>query len=304
MKELYHICFTSHDEVMFRDEEDHGMFVNIMALQSYSTGTEILADAEMSTHVHQAVFTDNPSKFASFERMSYTRYFNWKYSRKGRFGQKYTFVLQAKGHYHVTAMLSYIMRNGLHHAASSTAFGYPYCSIRDMFVEDLAIQRANEAITSRKDIMTYLPKGSVFPDSYLMDTNGVFQRSCFMELRRAEQYYATPRNFLYQMNRISDEAWIKEQLTDNTGSPITLSDIECTDKKTVEQLLRNEYGRYFSRTRLQDMDVCRLIDTDLLPSFDVPSVYMLTDSQKQRLTRLLKYEYHLPDSQIGRCLVL
>ena len=63
---------------MFRDREDHDVFVNLMALQSFSTRTEILADAEMSTHVHQGVFTDNPSEFARRERMSYTKYFNTK----------------------------------------------------------------------------------------------------------------------------------------------------------------------------------------------------------------------------------
>ena len=36
MKESYHICFTSHEEVMFRDEEDHGVFVNLMALRAFS----------------------------------------------------------------------------------------------------------------------------------------------------------------------------------------------------------------------------------------------------------------------------
>ena len=33
---------------MFRDREDHDVFVNLMALQSFSTGTEILADAACS----------------------------------------------------------------------------------------------------------------------------------------------------------------------------------------------------------------------------------------------------------------
>ena len=37
MKESYSICFTSHDEVMFRDEADHGMFLNIMAIEAYRT---------------------------------------------------------------------------------------------------------------------------------------------------------------------------------------------------------------------------------------------------------------------------
>ena len=100
MKEMYHICFTSHDEVMFRDEEDHGMFVNLMALRGYSSGTALVVDAEMSTHVHLNAFTDRPQHFASALRMSYTRYFNKKYGREGRFGQKYTFVQKVQGHVH------------------------------------------------------------------------------------------------------------------------------------------------------------------------------------------------------------
>lgn len=55
MKESYHICFTSHDEVMFRDEEDHGMFINLMALRGFALDTELMVDAEMSTHAPQCL---------------------------------------------------------------------------------------------------------------------------------------------------------------------------------------------------------------------------------------------------------
>lgn len=74
---------------MFRDEEDHGMMLNLMALRAFSADTEILVDAEMSTHVHQNVFTDRPMEYASALRMSYTKYFNRKYGRDGRMGEKY-----------------------------------------------------------------------------------------------------------------------------------------------------------------------------------------------------------------------
>ena len=304
MKELYHICFTSHEEVMFRDQEDHGMFVNTMALQSFSTGAEVLADAEMSTHVHEGVFTDRPAEFARRQRMSYTKYFNGKYGRSGRFGQKYTFVLKADGLYHIQTLVSYILRNGLHHGAAPTAFGYRYCSVRDMFANDLGLSTDVEQPMSREDIAYLLPRYAEFPDTFKMNADGVFVRSSFMELRRAEQYYSTPRNFLYQMNRLTDESWVREQLKDNTGMPITISDIEHADEKTVAQMLNNEYGRNFSRTRMQDMDVCALIDRELIRPYGVNSVYQLTESQKLRIARLLKNEFHLPDAQISRCLVL
>ena len=69
-------------------------------------------------------------------------------------------------------------------------------------------------------------------------------------------------------------------------------------------MLKNETGRNFSRTRLQDLDVCRLIDKDFLPRFGVSSIYRLTDTQKKRIARALFYDYRLPDHQIRRCLAL
>jgi len=93
MRESYSLCFTSHDEVMFRDEEDHGMFINVMAIEGYRTETEILSDAEMSTHVHINAFTNRPTVFSGRTRMSYTSYFNRKYGRSGRFGEKGTYIL-------------------------------------------------------------------------------------------------------------------------------------------------------------------------------------------------------------------
>ena len=304
MKESYHICFTSHEEVLFRDAQDHGMFVNLMALRCFAEGAEILADAQMSTHVHMNIFTRAPMHFASNLRLSYTRYFNTKYGRKGRFGQKYTFLLPVQGHVHQMVLQNYILRNGLHHGAAPTALGYPFCSARELFTEDIGLQKEKAAPLSRPDMASFLPRHAEFPDEYRMNEDGVFLRSSFMEIRKAEQYYVSPRNYLYQMNRLTDESWEKEQQQDHSGKPLSLGDIEPADEKSIGQMLKNEYGRNFSCSRLQDMDVCRLIDWEFLPRYGAASVYQLTLSQKQHIARQLAYDFHLPEKQVRRCLVL
>ena len=84
MKESYHLCFTSHDEVMFRDAEDHGMFLNILALRGFALETEVECEAEMSTHVHMNAFTAQPGRFAGQVRMSYpcfTSCLSWPITR-------------------------------------------------------------------------------------------------------------------------------------------------------------------------------------------------------------------------------
>ena len=304
MKESYHICFTSHQEVMFRDQEDHNTMLNLMALRSFAFDTEILAEAEMSTHVHLDVFSNRPMAYASALRMSYTKYLNRKYGRKGRLGEKYTYLLKVDGFYHQLTVLNYIFRNGLHHGAAATALGYKYCAARDLFAEDIGLLSDLPVPMSRADMASYLPRHAEFPDHFQMNADGVFVRRSFMEIRRAEQFYTTPRNFLYQMNRLTDEDWIRDQEKDRTGKPITLEAVEPGYENRIAQLLQNENARKFSRTRLQDMDVCRLIDRDILPGYGVASVYQLSGSQKQRIARTLFYEHHLPEAQIRRCLAM
>jgi len=304
MKESYHLCFTSHDEVMFRDAEDHGMFVNLLALRGYAMETEVECEADMSTHVHMNVLTAQPARFAGQVRMSYTKWFNAKYGRRGRLGEKYTFISKVDGFYHQLVVFSYILRNGLHHCAAATAFGYPYCSVREQFADDLGMVSEMAANWSREEIASFLPRYSEFPDEYQMTAQGVFLRRSFMEIRKVEQYYVTPRNYLYQMNRLTDESWTQEQQQDQTGPPITLRDVEQVDENTVAQLLKNESGRNFKHGRMQDLDVCHLIDHDILPGYGVQSVYQLTATQKQRIARQLSNEFHLPEHQIRRCLVI
>lgn len=304
MKESYHICFTSHQEVLFRDEEDHGMMLNLMALRAYACDSEILVEAEMSTHVHQNIFSSRPMEYASTLRMSYTKYFNHKYDRKGRFGEKFTFLLKVEGLNHQVVLQNYVLRNGLHHQAAATALGYKYCTARELFVEDIGLSSEKAANYSRADIASFLPRHAEFPDEFQMNEEGVFVRRSFMEIRRAEHFYGTPRNYLYQMNRLSDEEWTRSQETDHTGKPITLDMLEPGYESSITQLFKNESGRNFSRTHLQDMDVCRLIDKDILPGYSVTSIYQLTGTQKQRIARQLYHEFHLPEAQIRRCLAM
>ena len=106
------------------------------------------------------------------------------------------------------------------------------------------------------------------------------------------------------MNRLTDETWLEEQRKDETGKPITLADIEPgLNEKSIAELLNNETGWNFSRNRMQDLDVCRLIDKEILPGYGCKSVYGMTDSQKSQVYRLLENDFHLPDKQIRRCLV-
>ena len=305
MKRIYHLCYSSHDEVLFREAEDHDYFFNFAALSAYRTNTEILAEAEMSTHVHLAVLTEVPTKFVGQLRTSYTKYFNKKYGRTGRMGEHGSFCLPIEGNLHIQTMISYVLRNPLHHGQVSTAFGYPYTSTNCMFAKELGKAHDVPVIHDTLEKKRYLPRKAVFPSTWKMSSSGFFLRDSVVEIQKAEMYYITPRNFIYQMNRISDERWQQEQLDDHTGEPISLPLIEpWADKALVSEMLTNEKGWKYSKDRKSDMEICQMIDLKLQKECKGTTVYTISDTKKNSLYKYFMRNYRLQEMQLRRCFAM
>ena len=117
-------------------------------------------------------------------------------------------------------------------------------------------------------------------------------------------HIGTARNYLCQMNRLTGEAWISEQQKDKTDSPLVTLDLLEPGDTSLSAYLANESGRKYRRDRPTDLDVCALIDNYYVPSLGYGSVYQLSDGQKSRILRDLKFEHRLPEDQIRRGLVL
>lgn len=73
MRKSFHICMSGGDELICRSEEDYARLFNCIALTAYETDSVLLADAEMSSHVHLGVRTENASEMMSRAMMMYTR---------------------------------------------------------------------------------------------------------------------------------------------------------------------------------------------------------------------------------------
>ena len=301
MKQLYHVCYSSPDEVMYRDVYDYCMYINVLALRTFSDELRLLADAELSDHAHHCMYTDKPARKCGDIRHSYTSHFNARYHRSGRLGEIGCFCSPLSGQRHITACLSYILRNGLHHGLAASAFGYPFSSIHEMFTKELHM---NTSYSPNKKLK--LPRKSKYPDEYRMDENGIFLRSTFMEIGLAESYFISPRNFLYMMNRPSDERWKNEQMADNTSAePITLALAEPTFlDREIAELADNETGRRFDPSKMDDLALCHLIDHEIVPSFKASSIYELPRTVRTDIANSLYSRYHLPRKQIARCMVV
>ena len=288
MRKTYHICLSSHDEVMFRCDRDYIIGFNYLAESAFHTGTRLLADGFMSTHWHSIVQTEDPMAFVKRDRYAYTRYFNAFYGRKGRLGEKRAFITEIDGIHRLTAALNYVNRQGLHHGITATPFGYPHCSANAYFRRDLGKTTDVLPLILRERRYQSLLRDSMVPDSCRMDVNGLLLREDIIDTSYVEQIYITPRNYLFQMNKLSDDRSIDEQKKEKSATPlITIETIEDgTPDFDVAQLLRNEQGRV-NRSMMTDMELCRLIDGFYIPWLkkkgDGQTLYACTPQERENL---------------------
>ena len=304
MKKTFHLCLSSDDEVMFRDEEDYNRGFNTFALALYKTDSTGLVESFMTNHVHLLVQTADPNKFMGAFRMPYTKYFNNKYSRVGGLGESSHFALEINGLHHHLAAMSYILRNALHHGVSPIPYAYPHSSVNAIFQKEMGKQ-------SEKDLLPpasyykYIGRRAEFPSTYKMSRAGVFLRESVLDIAQVENMYSTPRKFDFYMNRKSTEEWLAEQSKDHGDfAPVTLELVENNIRlNTAKQMRLNEAGTGDYR-KASDVDICAEIDLALTRQLQKPSVYTWTHEEKTEAARYLKSKFHIGDSQLYRCLAM
>lgn len=301
MKNTLHLCLSAEDEVLFRDLEDYNRGFNTFALALYKTDSTGLLEAFMSNHAHLLVQTAASSEFMHEFRHPYSMYFNRKYSRKGKLGEKMHFSMEVVGYHHMLAASSYILRNPLHHGVVPIPYAYPHCSVNSIFMTQMG-KKPEDKLLHPRYYHRFIGKTAEFPSGYKMSESGLFLRETVLDIPQVENLFVTPRAFNYYMSRKSSEEWEAEQQKDkNPLPPISLKTIESG--YDFAKMLTNENGKADYR-RPSDMDVCSLIDKTLLPRYGKSSVYLLTEKEKQMIAENLYRQYHITESQIRRCLVM
>ncbi|MBO4417513.1 MAG: hypothetical protein J5801_05295 [Bacteroidales bacterium] len=290
MRKTVHLCLSSHQEVMYRSEADLNMGFNCLALAVMETESRLLGEGFMTTHNHKLVQTENPAELVRRERYAYSRYFNAKYSRRGGLGERQCFSLEVIGTCHLQTALNYVLRQGLHHGLAATPFGYPHCSANSFFRKELGKDHP-PSLMSTGGQYKYLPHGKSMPGGCRMSAQGLILREDVLDTVLVEQLYITPRNFLFQMNRFTDEKIVQEQMQENDSPPVTLDSIENgVNGFDLKAALVSEGGRV-NNSFLTDLELCRIIDEKYLPHFLLRgvkgTVYTLSHSRRADLGNAL-----------------
>jgi hypothetical protein len=303
MKKIYHVCLSAGpDGVLCREDEDYIRLINCIAVAAYYSGSFLLAYVVMSNHVHICVRTDDLRRFNKRCRCMYTRYFNYKYARRGRLGGT-PHVVELKGLHHILTAIAYILRNPMHHGVSATPFGYKYSSVNAIFMKELG--KLNKSFLPQELMYRYLAKDIVPPPGYNMDETGLFLPECVIDVEDVENKFSTARSFLYYMNRLSGKKWEEEQLQDvGEHVPITLEIVERgVEMNDLQSMLVNEFGRA-NYNAMSDIELCKKIDDYCRSEYAGQSVYELAPATLNYIAERFIRLHHLPISQIRRCLAI
>ena len=276
---------------MFRNVRDFTFGFNCMAEASIRTDSQLLAEGFLSTHWHSLVRTENPVRWTRWMRYAYTRFFNAQYGRAGRFGSKFAFITEIEGYNHLLTALNYVIRQGLHHGISETTFGYPFCSANAYFRKELG-QPGYENFRFMPPELRHhsLTRNVRIPERFRMDGNGLLLREDILDTAYVEQIYVSPRNFLYQMNKLTNERVIADQKEEKSDTPIITIDLieKGIPDFDVQQFLLNEHGSFDGR-HMTDLELCRLIDDFYIPSLKgatglTETIYTCSPQERTRLS--------------------
>lgn len=302
MRRTYHLCWSGKDETIFRTREDYIHGIICLCIACHETGAKLLAYCFMPNHVHICLRSENVSAFIKAFRYAYSRYFNSKYGRRGRLGERQFFKTELHGLHHIIAVISYILRNPVHHGICRTPFEYEFSSVTAAFATELGNVMENKG-PNGKIPYWQIPSRHTLPQNIIVRYNGNILPCSVIDTADLEHQFSTARTYLYFLNRLSGEEWEKEQNKDNSGKPpIKIEDIEAGIKgTTVRQMLANESGRN-KTAGINDIELCTLIDEMVARLHSGATVYTITPKQKDAVAAQISKKHHYTSEQISRCL--
>ncbi len=279
------------------------MMISRIAQAAIYNDTGILAYAVMSNHVHLIVQTEKESAFIKTLRSSYTQSFNHIYGRHGALGDMGYFALELDGIRHQQDALTYVLQNPWHHQVTDNPFDYPYSTM------SLYFRRNNlETPPSSTDMdktKTLLNRNVIIDAPIKYSPSGMIIPESFVQTRMVENIFGTYTAFHMLTHRKNYKEWKERQQQESKTSPlVNLHSIEPTlAREQIKDIEENPY-RWRRGFRITDMDLCNLIDGQILRKYKCESYTQLMPKDKKSIIEelLAQYPYKVTEEQIHRCL--
>ena len=245
-------------------------------------------------------------------RHSYTSTFNKKYHRKGSLGEKNFFSLELRGIEHKAAAISYVLKNPVHHQVCVNPFSYPYSTAGLYFGS--AVGKAGcgsgTVLTQKERVhetlaRKLLRRSKPLTDLLRLDDRGSIDPASFVEYKAVETIFGTYNAFQYNLHRRDYEEWKQQQKQDGTDDePVTLGSIEPWMSREEVEAFERKSKHWYRKEAVSDMELCRIIDTDIINRYGRKSYWHLTEDEKKETAKWLMENFNASEAQVCRCLAL
>ncbi len=127
-----------------------------------------------------------------------------------------------------------------------------------------------------------------------MSSEGLLLREDVLDVPFVEQLYTSPRNYLFQMNKITEDGDTARQRDENSTPPVTLETIENgVPGFALKEYRASEYGKV-NRSLMTDLELCSYIDNVIVPRYlkdgQAASVYLIPEHKRAEICESLWHE--------------
>lgn len=240
---FYHLSTKPlENDVIFQDDEERKVAVNLIAILAKETHVDILAFAIMSNHFHFIIKGELVDGIEFFRRLK-KRLSNF-FARRGRSGimdlvdvDPDTPVISTLNQFRNE--IAYVIRNPYVARTDVNLFAYPWCSGYLYFnphLECLCSKSVNELSYKEKRDITRATDPQLDPQFRVR--NGMIAPESFVNYKLVESLFPSARKFLWWVLR-NVEA--QHEVASRLGERVFLNDDELF--VIAQQLARSQFGR-------------------------------------------------------------
>lgn len=276
-KRYFHVCTKGSDlEWMFRDDADFIGGVNRIGICVLATSAGVFAFILMDTHVHFILYGTMPvcKEFIKKYKQLTGRWIFEKYGISGHIADVETNIIHITSEEHLMEEVAYLDRNSISAGYRHLPTQYPWGSARYMFREEYELHgvRFNKASQFCDNQLRQLLSTRVsIPSDWEIDSDGMVNPNCFMDISKVESLFKTPNRYIYFLSKKVE------------GS--------------VE--MRHSQGR---KSFIPDKELRLVADELAKEIFGVKNRRLLDVKSRIVLARKLRYEYASTPKQIARLL--
>ncbi|MCR5352424.1 MAG: hypothetical protein K6E35_08055 [Bacteroidales bacterium] len=208
----YFLVTTDHlkDRLWFRDTEDFVVAMTYVAVAAFATGCVVLAFILMSNHVHFVLYCDREEAVAfihKFKRL-YAAYYQKKYGvcellRRNGIDIREVHV----GDESLERAIAYVLMNCVAANICLEPGGYPWGSA-DVFFNRKPLEGKRLGDLSGREQIRVLKSHVTLPGDYVLTSDGYIHPRSYVDRRRGETLFRTPKRLNYFL-RTSSKARLR-----------------------------------------------------------------------------------------------